>query len=325
MTAFRPMCDPVSKKSSSAHGKFYRFSALLLLALLIAGGCANNAQYVALEDIPKRAAAPAASSSTPAARPSSAPSSSSSASASPAPSQTQSAAAPNRNVPSSSATQNSSTSNEVRPQSYVVQRGDTLYSISFRYNLDFRRVAAANSINEPYTIVPGQVIQLTEAAPRANANVAPATPAPNATQPAPPRQNVVTSPPVSTTASAAPSHWLWPVDGNIVRTFSDSPSGSKGIDISASIGDSVRAAADGRVVYAGDGLRGYGNLIILEHAGRILSAYAFASVINVVEQQQVKQGDIIAAVGSRGDESLLHFEIRQEGRPVDPLTFLPRR
>ncbi|MFC3854268.1 peptidoglycan DD-metalloendopeptidase family protein [Salinispirillum marinum] len=301
----------MSKKSSSMYEAFYRFSALLLLTLLIAGGCANNAQYVALEDIPGRASsAPAPSNSQP---------------VRPRPSATESATSANRNAQSTAPNQSSSTRAEVRPQSYVVQRGDTLYSISFRYNLDFRRVAAANGINEPFTIVPGQVIRLIDDAPQTTITAAPTPPAPRVVEPTSPRQNVVTPPPSTSASSPAPSNWLWPVDGNIVRTFSDTPSGSKGIDISAAIGDSVRAAADGRVVYAGDGLRGYGNLIILEHAGRILSAYAFASVINVTEQQEVKQGDIIAAVGSRGDESLLHFEIRRDGRPVDPLTFLPRK
>ncbi|MEX1056105.1 MAG: peptidoglycan DD-metalloendopeptidase family protein [Natronospirillum sp.] len=115
------------------------------------------------------------------------------------------------------------------------------------------------------------------------------------------------------------------MDGNILRAFSGGTSGSKGIDIGASIGNSVKAVADGKVVYAGDGLRGYGNLIILEHAGRMLSAYAFTSVINVDEQQSVKQGDVIAEVGSRGTTPLLHFEIREEGKPVDPVLFLPQR
>ncbi|MFY0664193.1 MAG: peptidoglycan DD-metalloendopeptidase family protein [Natronospirillum sp.] len=301
MTYFRPTHDKVSKKSSNNVFGRMLIRTLALIFLLSAYGCVNNAGFIALEDLPSRPA-----------------------------SQTASGAQPSRAAPSANASRPATTPNrsaitaETRPSTYRVQAGDTLYSISFRYNLDFRRVAAANNISAPYTIVPGQVIRLTESGVPATAT-APSVSTPAPSTGAPPRQTSASPTPSTPAASMPVTNWRWPVEGNIVRTFSSSPSGSKGIDISAPIGESVVAAADGRVVYAGDGLRGYGNLIILEHAGRVLSAYAFASAIKVSEQQQVKQGDVIAEVGARGDEPLLHFEIRQDGRPVDPLSYLPRR
>lgn len=298
MTYFRPKHDKVSKKSSNnAFGQML-IRTFATIFLLSAYGCVNNAGFIALEDLPSRPAGQTANGSQP-------------SRVTPSTSASRPATTPNR----------SATATETRPSTYRVQAGDTLYSISFRYNLDFRRVAAANNISAPYTIVPGQVIRLTESGVPATATAPAATPSTGA----PPRQTSASPTPSTPAASMPVTNWRWPVEGNIVRTFSSSPSGSKGIDISAPIGESVVAAADGRVVYAGDGLRGYGNLIILEHAGRVLSAYAFASVINVSEQQQVKQGDVIAEVGARGEEPLLHFEIRQDGRPVDPLSYLPRR
>lgn len=305
MSGIRLMGDRVSKKSSKNAYCASLPQVLLLMFLFGTYGCVNNSAFIALEDIPSRP-----------------------------PTQTSTASQPSRTAPPATPARPTATTSqaavpqESRPATYRVQAGDTLYSISFRYNLDFRRVAAANNIPPPYTIVPGQVIRLTESAaatPATPPSSSAAAPAPSTSGSGASSQSSASTSPPPAAASMPVTNWRWPVEGNIVRTFSAAPSGSKGIDISAPMGESVVAAADGRVVYAGDGLRGYGNLIILEHAGRVLSAYAFASVIKVTEQQEVKQGDVIAEVGARGEEPLLHFEIRQDGRPVDPLNYLPRR
>lgn len=110
-----------------------------------------------------------------------------------------------------------------------------------------------------------------------------------------------------------------------MRTFDSNVSDRKGVDLTGEIGDSVVAAASGSVVYAGNGLPGYGNLIILEHQGSLLSAYAFNQELLVSEQDRVTKGQAIARMGRQGDQPSLHFEIRQEGKPVDPMRFLPRR
>jgi len=191
------------------------------------------------------------------------------------------------------------------PERYRVQPGDTLFIIAFRYARDFREVAKANNIEPPYMIVPGQELNM-----GATASAAPSS------RPAaplrPPEPGLVGS-------------WVWPVEGTLSRTFSNSSNGPRGIFINANAGTPIRAAADGTVVYAGDGLRGYGNLIIIEHAGQMLTAYAHTEALTVSEQQQVRQGDTVAQVGVRGDTPLLHFEVREGGKPVDPLRFLPPR
>lgn len=192
------------------------------------------------------------------------------------------------------------------PERYQVQPGDTLFSIAFRYARDFREVAKVNNIEPPYVIIPGQQLDM-----RASATA----PAPSAQPTAPLR------PPEPSLVSS----WVWPVDGTLSRTFSNSSSGPRGIFINANAGTPIRAAADGTVVYAGDGLRGYGNLIIIEHAGQMLTAYAHTEALAVQEQQSVRQGDVVAQVGIRGDTPLLHFEVREGGKPVDPLRFLPPR
>ncbi|WP_157600011.1 peptidoglycan DD-metalloendopeptidase family protein [Saccharospirillum impatiens] len=224
-----------------------------------------------------------------------------------------------------------------RPDQYQVRRGDTLYSIAFRFGLDFRRLAAANDIDRRYTIFPGQILMLREAdAPVVAA--APSRPS-TASPPAQPSANSRSSQTV-TNATPAPSSpssssgnasnnnqlaWVWPHDGKIVRTFDSNVSDRKGVDLTGEIGDSVVAAAAGSVVYAGNGLPGYGNLIILEHQGSLLSAYAFNQELLVSEQDRVTAGQAIARMGRQGDQPSLHFEIRQEGKPVDPMRFLPRR
>ncbi len=120
--------------------------------------------------------------------------------------------------------------------------------------------------------------------------------------------------------------WLWPASGNIIQGFSSSDGGNKGIDIAGSRGQAVKAAAAGRVVYAGNALRGYGNLIIIKHNDDFLSAYAHNDRILVSDQQEVKAGQEIAKMGSSGTNSVkLHFEIRYKGKSVDPVRYLPRR
>ncbi|MBB1583729.1 murein hydrolase activator NlpD [Serratia sp. OS31] len=136
------------------------------------------------------------------------------------------------------------------------------------------------------------------------------------------------APPVSSTVSnSAPvSTWRWPTDGKIIDNFSSSEGGNKGVDIAGSRGQPIFATADGRVVYAGNALRGYGNLIIIKHNDDYLSAYAHNDTMLVREQQEVKAGQKIATMGSTGTSSVrLHFEIRYKGKSVNPLRYLPQR
>ena len=136
-----------------------------------------------------------------------------------------------------------------------------------------------------------------------------------------------TPPASSTVSNSAPvSSWKWPTDGKIIDNFSSSEGGNKGVDISGSRGQPIVATADGRVVYAGNALRGYGNLIIIKHNDDYLSAYAHNDSMLVREQQEVKAGQKIATMGSTGTSSVrLHFEIRYKGKSVNPLRYLPQR
>lgn len=136
-----------------------------------------------------------------------------------------------------------------------------------------------------------------------------------------------TPPASSTVSNSAPvSSWKWPTDGKIIDNFSSSEGGNKGVDISGSRGQPIVATADGRVVYAGNALRGYGNLIIIKHNDDYLSAYAHNDTMLVREQQEVKAGQKIATMGSTGTSSVrLHFEIRYKGKSVNPLRYLPQR
>jgi lipoprotein NlpD len=118
--------------------------------------------------------------------------------------------------------------------------------------------------------------------------------------------------------------FVWPAQGTVVATFDEAK--NKGVSIAGRIGDPILAAADGRVVYAGAGLRGYGNLIILKHNNTYLTAYAHNQALLVREDQTVKQGQKIAEMGSSdADRVKLHFEVRRLGKPVDPLTYLPKK
>jgi lipoprotein NlpD len=134
------------------------------------------------------------------------------------------------------------------------------------------------------------------------------------------------APPPQVTLPTGPINWAWPSNGRILARFEESSVDKKGIDFDGNKGDPVKAAADGQIVYAGSGLLRYGDLIIIKHNDKFLSAYAHNDKILVKEGAFVKQGDVIAELGSSGiDRNMLHFEIRVEGTPVDPMQHLPSR
>jgi lipoprotein NlpD len=227
---------------------------------------------------------------------------------------------------------------------YRVSKGETLYSISWRYGYDHREVAAWNNIKPPYEIYPGQ--QLLIIAPyqrhaKARRNT-PVTSTSNDTRPGKPltKPAVVarSTPPrpqaaekgrrVEKTSNRHKKKviaWRWPTNGVIVSGFRPSK-GKKGLDIRGKIGQRIYAAADGNVVYSGSGLIGYGNLIIIKHDDTYLSAYGHNRRLLVKEGAKVKQGQKIAEMGDSGKEGvILHFEIRRDGKPVNPVAYLPKK
>lgn len=220
---------------------------------------------------------------------------------------------------------------------YVVRKGDTLFSIAFRYGWDYKALAARNNIPLPYTIHPGQTIRFdgrTGSAPTAVVTKSGSSSSSSSkttvfTRPAGTASPSVASKPAPAPlppAGPAPTGWGWPSNGVLIGKFSSNGSLNKGIDIAGDLGQPVLAASDGTVVYAGSGLRGYGELVIIKHSYTYVSAYGHNRRLLVREGQQVKVGQTIAEMGSTGtDRVKLHFEIRRQGKPVDPLQFLPRR
>ena len=264
-----------------------------------------------------------------------------------------------------------------REREHVVGKGDTLYSIAWRFGIDYRALAGANSIRDPYTIFPGQRLlvpgpddivapepaaaaasesvlsgetsvrgagtaegpavvplpppsgsttaaaELPPKSPPAVAGLAPKPPP--AAPPKPPVTRTASksaAPPSSATRSVAGVRWTRPTSGKATSTFGRG--GNKGIDIGGTFEQPIRAAAPGRVVYAGSGLIGYGKLVIVKHDSRLLSAYAHNERLHVGEGDEVKGGQHIADMGRSGKgRVMLHFEIRRDGKPVDPLRYLP--
>lgn len=222
-------------------------------------------------------------------------------------------------------------SDDSGPGTHTVERGDTLYSVAWTYGLDYRRLALANDLAPPYTIYPGQQLDLDERGISASAVDAlpeiPASPAGGVTGPSRgerPRAAVEarrTGTVVQRSRDGV--SWQWPGDGRLAGQFSGS---TRGIDIAVDEGEPVYAAADGDVVYAGRGIQGTGNLVILRHSARHLSAYMHNSRMLVSEGARIRAGDKIAESGRAPDgRGLLHFEIRVDGQPVDPMGFLPDR
>lgn len=219
---------------------------------------------------------------------------------------------------------------------YTVRAGETLYGISFRFGLRFQDVAAWNGISDPYIIKVGQRLRLrpsgqdtartsrSGAGSSAKASGAPSVAGSSASG-ATVARSAQAGAPVGAASTLPMPIWRWPTQGQIIGRYVAGDQTQQGINIAGSAGQNISAAADGVVVYSGAGLVGYGELIIIKHSDEWLSAYAHNRRRLVGEGTRVKVGESIAEMGRTGAaRDMLHFEIRRNGKPVDPLSFLPR-
>jgi lipoprotein NlpD len=248
--------------------------------------------------------------------------------------------------------------NAGKPGYYTVKPGDTLIRIGLESGQSHKDISRWNALENPNRIEVGQVLRIVPPVAGAGAGAvagsgtvveagavtkpvtsgtvtttpiisAPIASAPLPAKPASAAAAAASAPVKVATAAAATLAgadddiaWIWPGKGSVIAEFDESK--NKGVDISGSAGEPVVAAADGKVVYAGAGLRGYGNLIILKHNNTYLTAYAHNQSLQVKEDQSVKKGQKIAEMGSSdADRVKLHFEVRRQGKPVDPLKYLP--
>jgi lipoprotein NlpD len=248
-----------------------------------------------------------------------------------------------------------------QPGQYTVVKGDSLYSIGFRYQVDYKKLAAINGISPPYRIYPGQVLQIKGSVSTASQTVRtqplksnpkvnpqntikkptdkktvtqqqPKTTQQTVKKPANKPANKPTSqttskpaskPVVTSATNNTNLKWLWPTDGKIRSTFLASNPARKGISIGGKEGQPVKAAEAGVVVYSGNGLLGYGELVIIKHNDQFLSAYGHNKSLKVKEGESVSRGQVIAELGSSGTNvNNLHFEIRKNGKPVNPLDYV---
>jgi lipoprotein NlpD len=234
-----------------------------------------------------------------------------------------------------------STPRTARDGVYTVQRGDTLYSIAMSFGVDVRELARWNNLPDAAPLSVGQALRVTPPATASAAPVSPAAPGGVEVRPLPPAGEIppaaaAPAPPPGGAAPATPPRaaeaprvdsgvqWQWPAPGKVIEPFDEAR--NKGIDIAGTEGDPVNAAADGEVVYVGNALRGYGNLVIVKHNDEFISAYAHNRQLLVKQGQAVKRGQRIAEFGrSDADRVKLHFEIRRQGKPVDPMRYLPAR
>jgi lipoprotein NlpD len=231
--------------------------------------------------------------------------------------------------------------NAGRPGYYTVKQGDTLIRIGLESGQSWKDIARWNNLDNPNLIEVGQVLRVLPPAPAsqavasdtgvvtrpvASSPVAAGTASTTASASTPPASGSKPAAVASTAAAAGEDEpgFIWPASGSLISGFDDVR--NKGLDIAGKAGDPVLAAADGRVVYAGAGLRGYGNLVILKHNNTFLTAYAHNQTLLVKEDQSVRKGQKIAEMGSTdADRVKLHFEIRRQGKPVDPSRYLPAR
>jgi lipoprotein NlpD len=276
---------------------------LVAAATLLLAGCATSRAPAPVEERPTSATSAAKPASTPeAAKPASAP---------------------------------VTASTDPRPATYTVKPGDTLMRIALESGQAWRDIARWNGMDNPNVIEVGQVLRVMPPAGETAVATKPVTPPKIETKPLdanskPPAPAASGVPPASV-APAVPAkdndddvQWSWPAAGPVATPFDESR--NKGLAITGKAGDPVYAAADGRVVYAGSGLRGYGNLVIVKHNATYLTAYAHNQTLLVKEDQVVRKGQKIAEMGSSdADRVQLHFEVRRQGKPVDPTKLLPAR
>jgi len=204
---------------------------------------------------------------------------------------------------------------------HIVNRGESLYSIAWRYGRDFRELAQFNHIKAPYLIKPGQKLSLKKPSitKQQATNFSIRTPSRKAAK------NKTKDSNAKSTAAAVPLSWQWPAKGRWQKGYINPQAKQAGLEIVGKRGSPITAAADGVVVYAGNGLVGYGNLMIIKHSDLFLSAYAHNQKLLVSEQKKVKAGEKIAEMGSTGTgNTKLYFEIRRNGQPVDPINYLPK-
>lgn len=220
-----------------------------------------------------------------------------------------------------------------RPKTHVVAPGETLFAIAWRYGLTYEVLAQHNRIKPPYLIRPSQIIRLD-----VHKGTSGASGNHNAVSPTLVHKNssVTKNSSINKTGGLSGANqksivwgapkWMWPVKGPILASFQGMNGLNKGIDLGGKLGEPVVSAASGQVVYSGSGLRGYGKLLIIKHNETFLSAYAHNDKLLVKEGDFVKAGQKIADMGSSGTNRVkLHFEIRRDGTPVNPLQYLPRR
>jgi lipoprotein NlpD len=232
--------------------------------------------------------------------------------------------------------------NAGKPGYYTVKPGDTMIRIGLENGQNWRDIVRWNNLENPNLIEVGQVLRVvptTSDAPlvvtrpvsSGSSGAATSTAPAQTASAARPASALASASPVPAPAAPAPATngdedlaWIWPAHGTLLAGFDESK--NKGLDISGKAGDAVMASADGRVVYAGEGLRGYGKLVILKHNNTFLTAYAHNQTLFVKEDQTVRKGQKIAEMGnSDADRVKLHFEIRRQGKPVDPAKYLPAK
>ncbi|MDX1561302.1 MAG: peptidoglycan DD-metalloendopeptidase family protein [Gammaproteobacteria bacterium] len=204
---------------------------------------------------------------------------------------------------------------------YTVRPGDTLYTIAWRNGVDHRDLAAWNNLSDPDRLIVGQRLVLIPTGTRAVSSPAPAAPSSSAASTSPQSAPQPRREPMRT-AYPAPA-WQWPIRGAVLSRFGESGSLATGVSIAGQLGQPVAAAADGEVVYAGGGLVAYGQVVIVKHNETYLSAYGYNRRLLVAEGDRVTRGQTIAEVGTGPDRRpRLHFEIRRNGDPIDPLALL---
>ena len=207
---------------------------------------------------------------------------------------------------------------------HKVKAGETLYSIAFEYGRDHRDVARWNRISKPYTIYPKQKLRVIPI--RSDAKTFKKTDTRKVRTTTRIKKDIKPSNIKVKHVANSKLKWRWPTQGKVSSTFSIRDPGRRGIDIVGRKGQPIKASASGRVVYRGNGLRGYGNLIIIKHNETYFSAYAHTDNVVVKENEKVKLGQKLADMGNTGSEKIkLHFEIRRNGKPVNPLRYLPKR